>query len=438
MTSMALALTVLAVGESSAAASGDQVVLHDSQISRVYALGNTLVYERVGPGGRPAARKWMRWVGGRKLRARHVPADAAAGAIGRDRHDRVVLPIVVTKVNNHVVRSTSWWIYDVASDRARRLPTFHEGRCALSGVSVWRSRVAYATSCGSPSKDEVFLREGGHTRKVSGGQRIRWMTLRGDVLVAVVDDYGDSSVWRLVAGGKVCRTQISGSSLPEEWAPLGLWLSGRTVVWWIQPDYAGAPDTLGALVGARLRGCASPAPTGAFAIPSLPVRHLDGLTVNGQWSIDGRWLYYADAGELRRHRLDAAPQTDPPSNDDFHHATPLIGDPPISLTQTIGNATTQAGDPTAVTALFAFPPATVWYAFRPTTTQRVRIAGGTGVFEGAEIQSLTPVGTRGDDGALTLNAIAGSTYRIIAACGGSFCYLPFELQITAVGPTIAR
>src|SRR4051794_6535782 len=115
LTLMVVALAILEVGDPPAAVSADQVVLSDSHIARMYVLGDTLVYERVGPGGPEPDRGWMRRVSGRTLRARRIPADARASAIGRDRHGRVVLTMVVTKVKNHALQSTTWWIYDVAS-----------------------------------------------------------------------------------------------------------------------------------------------------------------------------------------------------------------------------------------------------------------------------------------------------------------------------------
>jgi hypothetical protein len=251
------------------------------------------------------------------------------------------------------------------------------------------------------------------------------------MLAAVMDaGDGDSVLWRLMEDGKTCRSAIGDSYLPEEWLSRGVWFSGHTLIWW---STGGAGDA-GWLAGSRLPGrCARPGATGAVEpIPALPA-------TSRVRAIDGRWLYYADAAAIRRQPL-TAPRAGPPPNDDFEAATPLGGDPPLSLTVTIGNATTQPGDPTRDT---------VWYAFTPNTTQWVQAAGpffeySAAIFQGADLRSLTqlkpPALVDYDDGP-AFNAIGGQTYWIAVGCHAYYsftCYMPFELTIDPIEPPASR
>src|SRR4051794_6259870 len=84
----------------------DRVIAHDATIRSIYALGGDLVYSRGADGA------WMRWVGGKLTKASGIPRDGGASAIGRDAKGRTVLTFAL---------SGKWYVYDLASDRARPL-----------------------------------------------------------------------------------------------------------------------------------------------------------------------------------------------------------------------------------------------------------------------------------------------------------------------------
>jgi hypothetical protein len=414
---------ILVGGASPARASGDELVLRASRIDWVAALDGTLVYRRLGPRGQRRRVVFGRVVGGRLLPARGIPRGAYGDAIGRGRDGRVVLTMGVSQRRKGGSSAVDWWIYDVARDRARRLRGLRRGGCDPHSVSVWRSRLAYAASCGLRSRTGVFLRDGDRTRRVA---RLRdgypeSVLLRGDTLVALLGASSEETavLWRLVEDGKVCRTQITDSFLPlEQWGYAGLWLVGDTLMWWVMNKFSGPPGTL---VGTRLGDCGEPGPTGTFAMTSPPPRSARARVV------DGRWLYYADRAGIRRQLLPARPETDPPPNDDFEHAEPLVGDPPFSRTPTIGNATLQPGEP----PLSDSSTGTIWYAFQPITTQRVGIYGAWayGVFEGTDLPSLTKVGEPIPDDYQYVDGIAGRTYWIALGCRGFRCYVGSTLEL---------
>lgn len=404
-------------------ASGDELVLRASGVEWVTALDETLVYRRAVRRGGQLRHRLGRVVGGRALPARGIPRGGLGGAIGRDRRGRVVLTIGVVGRRKGGSFTTDWWIYDVARDRARRFGLRRAG-CNLDAVSVWRSRTAYVARCAKPSRSGVYLREGDRTRRVArprDGDAYQ-IVLRGDTLVALLSAVENAVVWRLVDDGKVCQARITDSFLDlEGWGYAGIWLAGDTLMWWVMDKYSLFPGTL---VGTALRDCGRPGPTGTFALPSPPPRRERPRVV------DGRWLYYADADGIRRHLLPARPNTDPPANDDFEHAEPLVGDPPLWRRPTIGNATTQPGEP----ALRASAAGTIWYAFRPLTTQTVGIEASWpyGVFEGTDLRSLTLVGEPSSEGTQSFDAIAGRTYWISLGCEGFSCYVGSWLRLRPI------
>lgn len=75
-----------------------ELVVPDTGARDVFALDDTLVYNRVFGRHTPSrVRPWVRVIDGRRLRARGMPRGtsrfASAGAMGRDHKGRVVLTI---------------------------------------------------------------------------------------------------------------------------------------------------------------------------------------------------------------------------------------------------------------------------------------------------------------------------------------------------------
>ena len=117
----------------------------------------------------------------------------------------------------------------------------------------------------------------------------------------------------------------------------------------------------------------------------------------------------------------------PPTNDNFASAQVVGPGLPVSLAGNNDFATAQAGEPqhTGVGAPFH----SNWYSWTPATNTRVRIsacsktfdAARVGVYTGAAVAALTQVAELpgfAPHCRVTLNAVAGTTYRI-AAAGGS-------------------
>jgi hypothetical protein len=249
------------------------------------------------------------------------------------------------------------------------------------------------------------------------------LTLHGDELAASrqIDEY--TEIHRLVEDGRACRTLIDSVSM-EDWTTFGPWLGRGKLTWVLQELYPpiGQP-TSGAVVGVELDGhCRKPGPLGAF-VPASPI------TWARDRAVDGRSLYSVERDGVHRQRLPGSLDLAPPPNDDFEHATPLDGDPPISVAAPIGRATGQPYEP------YLEPPmGTVWYAFRPATTQAVRISSPTAlIFTGPELGSLSRVGDMdptGDPFASVVDAVAGETYWIQLRCGlRSACFVPTHLAI---------
>jgi hypothetical protein len=386
-----------------AQARGDSLVVPGARADALFALGGTLVYHE--PGG-----AWMRRVDGRVTEARGVPAGAFGGTIGRDRAGRVVL-IVST--------GGDWRAYHVAADRSHRLRGL-PGGCPPTSVALWRDRLAYAVECAA--RAGVFLREGGLTRRVASARwAAGWSTrvvLRGDTLIAsrVMDD--TIATHLLAKDGRACRAELlAGSDLEEEWWHYGPWLSRGRVMWW---SWFGSDP--GGLVGARLGGrCAKVGRTGSFELAAPPL-------LGARVAVDGRWLYHTAADGIRRQLVPREPSTGVPANDDFEAATPLVGDPPISVTVTLGYATSQPGEP-----YYDSRMGTIWYAFRPATTQTVWIGKEWPlVFAGAGLRSLTSAGEVASEqpGWVRLDAVAGTTYWVRLACSDGSCHVPQHLLIT--------
>jgi hypothetical protein len=251
------------------------------------------------------------------------------------------------------------------------------------------------------------------------------LTLRGDELAASrqIDEYVE--IHRLVEDGRACRTLIDSLSM-EDWTTFGPWLGRGKLMWALHELYPpiGQP-TSGAVVGVELAGhCRKPAPIGGF-VPASPI------TWARDRAVDGRSLYSVERDGVHRQRLPTSLDLAPPLNDDFEHATPLDGDPPILVAAPIGRATGQLDEP------YLEPPmGTVWYAFRPATTQAVRISSPTAlIFTGSEVEALSRVGDMdpgGDPFGWVVDAVAGETYWIQLRCGlRSACFVPTHLAVQA-------
>lgn len=260
-------------------------------------------------------------------------------------------------------------------------------------VAIWRGRLAYTAPCSAQQRG-VFVRYRGKTRRIAkrnlGRFDFRWtspLALRGGTLLATSEDgEGIPTLWRLMDSGEICRTRIEASTGTTL---LGAWISGRTILSWLTAALNdGARDT-GGLVGTRLGGrCEAPGQAGPVPLAERPTRsyHRD---------VDGDSFYFSKRDGI--HRLTRGePVTAPPPNDDFANATELPATPPSASEVTIGNATTQPGEPAFGAYLTA--RRSVWYVFRPTASQQLsvwtnRFGVGLGVFTGANVASLQPVGT---------------------------------------------
>lgn len=428
MTACVLA-TGLLIGFAPQRASASDLVVRDSYVAEVLVLDDALVYARARPDGRTLKRPWMRVVRGRAVRARGMPDRASAGSVGRDRAGRAVLTVGVRKRDG---TSRRWWIYDVATDRARRLRGVRREGCATYAVAVWRRRLAFTARCGDRSA--VFESQRGQARRLTrwGTEYQEWtdLVVGRRALIAVSEQYdGETSLWRLSTAGRRCRTMIGGSYTADEWQRLGPWLSGSTLTWWAA-DWLG-DQSPGILLARRLRRtCGRPSATGVFRLTPPPPRSSVSLTVAG------RRLYYVDRQGIHRQRLPKRPRTAPPPNDDFEYAAPLIGDPPIAASATIGNATRQAVEPTTGAAR------TTWYSFRPATTQSVEIGPWVpilNIYTGSQLRMLREVPSDiANDSSFLVDVVAGRVYWIQAGCDigdppyGFECYVPFTLQITPV------
>lgn len=407
------------------------LVIRDNGARPVFALHGVLVWQRVsGEGSVSRTRPWMRSVEGRTLRARGVPRGARGSAIGRNHKGRVVLTMARYRDGG-----TQWWIYDVKRDRARRLTSL-QGPCAADDVSIWRRRVAYVVDdCRRQSANGVFLRTGRRVRHLAGESAARnlfgWHrpVLRDGTLLAISENGdGDPALWRMTDRGRVCRSPVPGASLTG-YGFRGAWIrilreAGRarfrSVLWWPDARNDGARDT-GGLVGAELGGtCERPGPTGYFPLRERPTRtyHRD---------VFDNSLYYSERDGIHGVSGRWRPVTGSPPNDDFANAEPLPATVPSSHEVTIGNATTEPGEP-------ALGARSMWFSFSPAASRRLVVSGAEGVFTGSSVSALQPVGTEDDSGVIRFRAQAGQTYSIGVACPPSpdydfTCHLPRDLAI---------
>jgi hypothetical protein len=211
------------------------VVVRDTEIGEVLALGHTVLYGRgnrlLGPGTEPPS--WWRLVDGRRLIA-HLPVDSYPVSIGRDRAGRVVAI---------VVRRSRSWIYDIDGDSRRPLPKLGRAGCTVDprSVSIWRTRIAFIEQCEGESRRTVVLREHGRARRVAsilldeGGT----LFLRGRSLVAE-GAYDESAVrlWRILDRGRRCPAIVDAIDPIGEWDRRAVSIS-RSGLQWALSDYMG-------------------------------------------------------------------------------------------------------------------------------------------------------------------------------------------------------
>ena len=115
----------------------------------------------------------------------------------------------------------------------------------------------------------------------------------------------------------------------------------------------------------------------------------------------------------------------PPPNDMFENAMPL-GDPPVEVSTTTFSASRQPGEP-------IHGQQTVWYAYRPTVSQRVAVEAQApdgsprvvAVYTGSSLPDLERVGIgESSEARVPFDATAGQTYWI--ATGRTYEHRPLR------------
>src|SRR3954468_10834541 len=242
----AAALGTLALVAPAAQAADPIVVSNTTVLGRIQAFRHTLVYKkRTGK----EQGVWMRRVGGKTLRATRIPnlRRVGIGEMGVDSHGRTVLVFYRQHVSaTGVLRSTDWFVYDVASNRARPLkglPAGHEAGkpplttlkgCFVSQVSIWRSRMVYNASCDTAARSGLWVREGKRTFRLTADNGVRSITLRGGTLAGLMEDgNGDVVVMQFMHEGKRCIKRIDSSFIEgdDPWAPSGVWIANGRITW---------------------------------------------------------------------------------------------------------------------------------------------------------------------------------------------------------------
>jgi hypothetical protein len=424
---VAPAALVLALSGSASAA--DPVIAQDTLVREVYELGGVTLYYRSGRGPkRQPERPWVRVASGHSRVAKHIPSRTRVGDIGRDWKGRIVLTFGIDRSRNGLVVGRQWWIYDVMSDRARRVQSLPGGSCIVEDLVVWRSRKAYNANCKSDKHSGIFLKTGTRIQRVTGRLTLTALVLRGSSLAGIIEDgVGDLHLTRFVDGGRKCfRPIANGFGVGEhDWAPGGVWLSGSYLVW----TMSGLGDSV-VLAAKRSGKCQT-----LGRIGLLPFKPM--TSVVRDLTIDGRRLVYAGGRVIKAHTLPREPSFAPPPNDDFENAASLPASAPFTATGRIGWATRQAGEPALGGA-----KQTVWYAFRPATSGQVyvsavEIAIGLsapyGVFTGSSVGALTEIPP--STTSTPIMAEAGETYWI--AVGSSHLkpnYRRFYINVTLSPP----
>jgi hypothetical protein len=426
------------------ARAADPVVSNDTSLSSLQALNGMVVYKKQ-TGYKKGV--WMRLVNGKLRRATRIPNSVySVDDLGLDKHGRTVLTFATVRRKHGVLVSTGWHIYDVARDRTRLLrglPQGHETRkgkqvtfhgCLVGQVLLWRSRMAYDTSCSSVKRTGLWLKDGQKTRRINSlsADSIGDLSLRGGALAGVlmIGPISESAtVVQLAIGGKPCFRRILSSQRDGEsgWGPANVWIANGQIVWsmggW--EENPRPPLFYFSLLAAKLpSGCGDPGQNGRFDFTPEP----PGVT---SLALDGRRLVYAGKAGIHRHTLPAQPSFDPPANDNFENAQLLPGDAPTSAIGWTAYATKQPGDP------MTSAKQTLWYAFRPTTSRTLYadlgyfFRGQYEIYTGSSLGTLTRVPSVRDGFSKRFDAVAGETYYIgVGTSDEEPLYDPFYLEVT--------
>jgi hypothetical protein len=300
------ALSALALPAASARAA-DPIVVNQSA-REVSALHGKLVFERKQQG------KWlcMRSVGGKVSVAHGVPAPGCEGRMALDRKGRVVLVFNTHQTKRGVVRTATWRLYDVKSDRVRPLAGLPGGRCVDDVVAIWRSRIAYSVSCSSKQRNGLWLTDGKQKHRIlASPHTVVALALRGGTLAGLLNVFAqDTQVYQLAVDGKRCVRPIEGSNGNLENEDLaGVWVANGNIVWssgYFRGDTATTPPSpLRAFHTSKVPSkCAASGPNGRYEF-NPETSHLTSF------DLDGRQLYYAGFDGIRRHTFPAQPTSAP-------------------------------------------------------------------------------------------------------------------------------
>jgi hypothetical protein len=422
------ALCALALPAASARAA-DPVIVSQRILTGPTVLNGNMVY-RQGP--KPGV--CMRRVGGKLSRATRLPLpDCGAGGMNLDSHGRVVSVYSHARFKGGNLVSVRWYAYDVKSDRTRRVTGLPGGDCIVSALSIWRTRTVYAAKCSSKKRSGVWMKEGKRTTRVlASAELVEGFVLRGGTLAGIVDVDADTfQAYQLMVGGKPCVRAIESSrDDPENKEVGGLWIANGNIVWARGYYPNDVPAPYAGLFTAKVPShCAAPGPNGRFDFTPETVK-LRSL------ALDGRQVYYAGGGSIRRHTLPAQPSYDPPANDNFENAQSLtVGT--SSLPGRTAWATTQPGEP------LADVKQTVWYTFTPATSATLSVhvdplyrPGNElkfGVYTGTSLATLTPVGGPSSaPGSIQFDAVAGKQYWIdVGTSDAQANYMPLYVSVTS-------
>src|SRR4051794_38676056 len=165
------------------ARAADPVVVNQSA-RQVSALGGNLVYERKQNG------KWlcMRSVGGKVSVAHGVPAPGCQGRMALDSKGRVVLQFVRERSKHGKLVSRRRYLYDMKSDRVRRVTGLPAGMCDFDPWEIWGKRIVYGVSCSSKKQNGLWVSDGKKTQRIlASARRVEALALRGGTLAGQLD-----------------------------------------------------------------------------------------------------------------------------------------------------------------------------------------------------------------------------------------------------------
>jgi hypothetical protein len=146
------------------------------------------------------------------------------------------------------------------------------------------------------------------------------------------------------------------------------------------------------------------------------------------YTLDGRYLLYADDAAIHRLRLPRRGSTAPPANDDFERAATIPGELNRFTTARIGHATRQRGEPGEKRF-----QRTVWYRFIAATSGTLQITAQleSSVFAGSSLSDLVDIGQPEEHGGPDRFTVqAGREYWIQLASAGPYpSYQPFPFAL---------